>query len=87
MHMSLLTHRLQVLLDDARYERLEQRARKQGTSIALLVRDAIDATYPAEGPSRAEAAAALLAQPPLDLPEWPVLKAEIEDGLLRGLPG
>jgi len=85
--MSLLTHRMQILLDDARYQRLEHRARKQGTSIALLVREAIDVAYPAEGVSRAEAAAAFLAEPPMDLPEWPILKGEIEDGLLRGLPG
>ncbi len=76
---------MQILLDEGRYARLDRQARKRGTSIAVLVREAIDATYPADEMTRAQAAADFLARPPIDLPDWPELKAEIEDAMLRGL--
>ncbi len=42
----MLSRRLQILLDDERYERLARRAEERGTSIATLVREAIDVTWP-----------------------------------------
>ncbi|MDQ6727597.1 MAG: antitoxin [Actinomycetota bacterium] len=74
----MLTRRLQILLDDERYERLVRRATEGGTSIAVLVRDAIDARYPAIDPERRAAADAILAAESISLPEDPVdLKREI----------
>lgn len=40
--MSMLTRRLQVLLDDKRYLRLEATARRRKVSVATVVREAID---------------------------------------------
>lgn len=84
--MASLTHRMQVLLDDERYRRLESRARARGTSIARLVREAIDERYPAADATRADAAAAFLGAPSADLPEWPELKSEMEEASISGLP-
>jgi len=74
----MLTRRLQILLDDERYERLARRATEGGTSIATLVRAAIDARYPADDPERRAAADAILAAEPMPVPEDPAdLKREI----------
>jgi len=43
----MLTRRLQILLDPERYDRLATRASERGASVALLIREAIDAAYPA----------------------------------------
>lgn len=49
MLMATLTRRLQVLLDQARFDRLEHLAQQRGSTVAVLVRDALDRAYPAEG--------------------------------------
>ncbi|MDQ2826847.1 MAG: antitoxin, partial [Actinomycetota bacterium] len=64
----MLTRRLQILLDDERYERLARRAMEGDTSIAMLVRDAIDARYPAIDPERRALADAILTAEPMSLP-------------------
>ena len=85
MLMPTLTRRLQVLLDEERYARLERMAQERGTTVAALVRDALDRAYPVEG-LRADAAAdRFLARSPVDLGSWEEAKAEIEDSLERGL--
>jgi len=76
--MHMLTRRLQILLDDERYERLARQAAEGGTSIAMLVRDAIDARFPAVDPERRAAADHILAAEPMSLPDDPAdLKREI----------
>ena len=52
--MSMLTRRLQVLLDDSRYQRLEAAARRRRVSVATVVREAIDRDYQVEGDLRRE---------------------------------
>jgi 16S rRNA U516 pseudouridylate synthase RsuA-like enzyme len=79
----MLTRRLQVLIDEGRYSRLERQARQRGTSVATLVREAIDASFP-QGIDRAAAAQLLLDAQPVPIDDWPVLKAEIEAGMERG---
>lgn len=44
-----MTRRLQILLDEGRYARLEERASRRGASVATLVREAIDIAYPQDG--------------------------------------
>lgn len=44
--MPRLTRRMQILLDEERYARLERRAVETNRSIAALVREAIDMAYP-----------------------------------------
>jgi hypothetical protein len=74
----MLTRRLQILVDDERYERLSRRAAVEGTSIATLVREAIDARYPADDAARRAAFEAIRDAEPMPVPLDPAdLKREI----------
>ncbi|MGH3754802.1 MAG: ribbon-helix-helix protein, CopG family [Pseudonocardiaceae bacterium] len=73
-----MTRRLQVLLDEARYGRLEQHAARRGASIATLVREAIDAAFPDDGPDRSEAVRRLLDAAPIQVSDWSLMKDEID---------
>lgn len=83
--MAEMTRRLQVLVDDDRWGRLERQAKRRRTSVATLVREAIDLAYPEKQPSATEAAEQFLARPPRDLGDWDDAKADIEESLLRSL--
>lgn len=74
----MLTRRLQVLLDEARYRRLRDRARRRKVSVATIIREAIDA---ADGDprARADAARAILAAPRMPVPPLQELKRELDD--------
>lgn len=72
-----LNHRLQVLLDEDRLRRLEQRSRASGASVGALVRDAIDIAYPGVKTDRERAAAAFLAAEPIPVKDWDEMKAEL----------
>ncbi|MGH9190305.1 MAG: antitoxin [Acidimicrobiales bacterium] len=74
----MLTHRLQILIDDERYERLAKRASERGASIATLVREAIDSRFPEVDPEKHAAYLALMAAEPMPVPDDPAdLKREI----------
>jgi len=85
--MATLTRRLQVLLDAERFSRLERLADERGTSVAALVREALDRTYAADAMPPQVAAERFLARPPLELGTWEQAKGDIEASLDRGLPG
>lgn len=57
---SQLTRRTQILLDDERHARLAAEARSRGTSIAELIRAAIDRSFPETSAERRRAVAELL---------------------------
>jgi hypothetical protein len=76
--MSMLTRRLQILIDEERYERLERAAQKSNGSVAAAIRDAIDLAYPADLDEKRSAAEAILAAPQVDLPDVEELKRELE---------
>jgi hypothetical protein len=76
-----LTRRLQVLLDDERYERLEQRSRATGASVGALVRRAIDESYPPAPRNAERAGAEFLAAAPMPVADWDVMKRELLDTL------
>jgi predicted DNA-binding protein len=59
--MCMLTHRLQLLLDDERYERVHTLARQRGTSVAAVIREALDRGLPATQRRRSAAARRILA--------------------------
>lgn len=65
-----MSHRLQILLDEERYERVAALATVRQTSVAAVIRDAIDRSL-AEPDDRRRAAAArdILSAPPMDVPE------------------
>jgi hypothetical protein len=77
--MCMLTHRLQLLLDDERYERVHALARQRGTSVATVIREAIDRGLPATERRRSAAARRILAAEPMPVAD---LLAELD--ALRG---
>jgi hypothetical protein len=85
MCMAQLTRRTQILLDEERYRRLEERASETGRSVASLIRDAIDAQLDQddEAARRQEAGRWLLAQPPPGRyerePDWEDVKNDLYD--------
>lgn len=84
--MSMLSHRLQVLIDDDRFERLQTEAAQQRVPVAVLVREAIDAAYPATDAARRAAGTAVLdAEPMAVSDEVGALLGELEE--LRGRRG
>lgn len=66
--MSMLKERLQVLIDRDQRLRLEREAAARGTSVATLVREAIDVVFPSTSRDRAEAAERILAAAEMDVP-------------------
>lgn len=64
-HLMSLEHRLQILIDHERHERLMAAARERGVSVATIVREAIDRGLPAANGRRQAAARRLLDAPPM----------------------
>ena len=83
--MCMLKERLQVLIDREQRQRLEHEAAQRGTSVATLVREAIDLTFPPTMPLRRRAADAILDAPSMPTPEIDELLHELDD--LRGRHG
>jgi hypothetical protein len=82
-----LTRRLQVLLDEERFARLERRAQQTGASVGALVRRAIDETYPPPFDQDAAAAAeSFLAADPMPVDDWDIMKRDMRDSMWGG-PG
>jgi len=77
--MSMLERRLQILLDRERYERLAQEAEARGTSVAQIVREAIDRALPPTTLRRREAAARILQAPDMPVPDPGDLRAELDE--------
>ncbi|HXL88497.1 MAG TPA: CopG family transcriptional regulator [Streptosporangiaceae bacterium] len=75
----MLNHRLQLLLDDERYERLTALARQRGSSVAAVVREAIDRGLPTTQRRRSAAGKRILAAEPMPVDD---LLAELDQ--LRG---
>ena len=74
----MLTRRLQILIDEPRYRRLRAEARERGTSVAAVIRDAVDQVVPATASRRGKAARAVLAAEPMPVPSVEELRAERE---------
>lgn len=77
--MSMLSRRLQVLIDDDRFERLEQEAARRRVAVAVLVRDAIDAAFPATTSARVTAGDRVLAATAMAVPDPDGLRAELDE--------
>ncbi len=77
--MCMLTRRLQLLLDEERYDRLAAEAERRHISVAALIRDAIDQALPESRAARRRAAIeAILAAEPMPVPaDTADLKREI----------
>jgi hypothetical protein len=77
-----LDHRLQILLDDERHQRLLAVAQERGVSVARVVREAIDRGLPSPDGRRRAAADRLLGAPDMPVPEPAELREELD--ALRG---
>lgn len=84
--MRMLERRLQILLDEARYQRVSAEARHRGVSVAAVIRQAIDRALPATSEERRAAARRILDAPDMPVPADPSdLIAELDE--LRGRRG
>jgi hypothetical protein len=82
--MSMFDRRLQVLIDDARWSRLEREAGRRGVSVAVLVREAIDQQIPQDGEERRSALQAILDAEPMAVPQPAQLAKELDEIRARG---
>lgn len=77
-----LDRRLQLLLDEERYERIAAIAAQEHRSVASVIREAIDAHTTATPDRRQAAWVAITSAPAMPVPSPADLRAELE--LLRG---
>jgi Ribbon-helix-helix protein, copG family len=75
----VLDRRVQILLDEERYDRLAAEARKRNLSVAAVIREAIDKRFPSRSRERSRAARAILDAEPMLAPSLEELKAELDD--------
>jgi hypothetical protein len=76
----MLERRLQILLDERRYRLVSAAARERKTSVAAVIRDAIDQALPADLEEKRAAWDELKRAEPMPVPETvEELKAEIRE--------
>jgi hypothetical protein len=80
--MSMFDRRLQVLIDEDRWSRLEREANRRGVPVAVLVREAIDERFPGGVDRRRAALQAILDAEPMPVPEPDELRSELDS--IRG---
>lgn len=85
MLMPTKNRRLQVLIEEDQYRRLEQEASARGVSVATVVREALDEKLPTTRDARRAAADAVLTADPMDVGDPDELRDELER--LRGRRG
>jgi predicted DNA-binding protein len=72
-----MTHRLQILLDDDRHQRIVALAQARGVSVATVIREAIDRGLPSATHRREVAADRILAAEPMEVPDVEQLIEEL----------
>jgi len=77
--MSMLDRRLQVLIDEERWQRLQSEADQRRVSVSTLVREAIDSHYPIDSADRRAALERLLGAELMDVPDVDELTAELDE--------
>ncbi len=83
----MLTHRLHILLDEDRWQRLAREATRRQVPVAAVVREALDeALPPTDAEARRAAADGILNAEPMPVPDDPAdLKREIDEIRAGGL--
>ena len=83
--MHMLNRRVQILLDKGRYDKVARLARRRGVPAAAVIREAIDQLADEqEWDVRRRAIEAILAAPPMDVPEDPGdLRRELDEARAR----
>lgn len=88
MHMSMCilalmakTKRVQVLMEPKEFDQLERVARKRGSSVSDLMREAARAQYlvDVDRSRRSRAAQSFLSLPDVTLPDWKAIKNELAE--------
>ena len=77
--MPRLDRRLQLLLDEARYRRVAAAANERKTSVAAVIRDAIDQALPVESERKREAWREIRALPLVPIGDPAELRSELDD--------
>lgn len=77
-----LDRRLQLLLDEERYQRVAEVARLKRVSVAAVIRDAIDQSLAPAGRRRDAASRLILGAPEMEVPPGDELLKELDD--MRG---
>ena len=70
---------MQVLIGRDQRTRLEAIARRRGTSVATLVREAIDRSFPDNAEARRRSSAEILAAEAMQVPDVADLLAELDE--------
>ncbi len=83
--MCMLERRLQILLDEGRYQRISSLAKARGVSVATVVREAIDHGLRAAAAGGRAAARLVLPAEPMPVPPPETLRGELDE--LRGRHG
>ena len=75
--------RIQIVLDEPRYEQLRSHARIRGMSVGAIVREVLERAFAEDDARRWAAGEALLSAEPMPVPDDPQdLKREIEEARL-----
>jgi hypothetical protein len=77
--MCIYDRRLQILLDEPRYRRVAAIARERKTSVAAVIREAIDQLAPEDLAKKRAAWKRIKAAEPMPVPDPEELKAELEE--------
>lgn len=75
----MLARRLQILIDEDRYQRVAKAAGDRKVSVALVIREAIDRALPREEERRARAATEVLSAPTMPVPDPEELRQELDE--------
>jgi predicted DNA-binding protein len=76
--MLMLEHRLQILIDDERHQKLTATAKARGVSVATVVREAIDRNVDDASERRRRAGARILAADPMEVGSAEEIRAELD---------
>jgi len=76
--LMLKSRRLQVLVDDEQFRRLEAAAARRKVPVAVIVREALDEKVPAHPERRRAAGKRILSALPMDVGDPDDLRAELE---------
>jgi hypothetical protein len=74
-----MTRRLQLLLDEDRYQKIAAVASEQQRSVASVIREAIDRSLSISSSRRAAAGQAILDAEPFDVPDLDELRRELDE--------
>lgn len=84
--MCMLSRRMQILIDEERYERLAAESKRRKVSVAEVIRESIDLALPPRWSDRISAGTAILEADPMEVARSvSELKAELDE--LRGRRG